>query len=147
MADKQLTEAVVLVAEELHRLHKVIEAALERCKSGTNAATKQDLQEMETRIMSKISEYGDKVNAAFDEIEAAQTALTTAVGGVSDDVAFLKEEILKLQNTPGEITPEDQAILDGLQARSSTAAANLTTLRTALEALDAATARPTPPTP
>jgi len=50
-----------------------------------------------------------------------------------------KDEIVKLQNTPGPISASDQAILDGLQARAEAAVAKV-------EALDALTVTPaTPP--
>lgn len=100
--------------------------------SGFLPATKNDMSRMEKHIMSAISDYAGRVNTAFDKIG-------TAVDGLVDDVAFLKEKIEELQNTAGQITPEDQALLDALEARVGTTA-------TALEALDAATARPpTPP--
>lgn len=78
-----------------------------------------------------IQAYANAVNAQFDVIEPA-------VDGVVDDVAFLKETIEKLQNTPGPISTEDQALLDALQSR-------IGTLATRVTALDAATSRPTPP--
>jgi len=78
-----------------------------------------------------IQAYADAVNAQFDVIEPA-------VDGVADDVAFLKEKIDALQNTPGTLTPEDQALLDAIQSR-------IGTLATRVTALDAATSRPTPP--
>lgn len=59
--------------------------------------------------------------------------------GVAADVDFLKKEIERLQNTSGQITPEDQAILDGIQARANQ-------LSEKVKALDAATEQPpTPP--
>lgn len=103
------------------------------CNDRQTQAILNRLAEMEKRIMSAISDYAGRVSTAFDKI-------STAVDGVVDDVAFLKEEIVKLQNSPGPITPEDQATLDGLEARANTTVA-------ALEALDAATARPPTPPP
>ena len=94
-------------------------------------ATQHDLRQSIQAIMSAIATYAEKVNASFDKI-------ATAVTGIADDVTFLKEEIAKLQNTNGPISPEDQAILDGLEARTAT-------LTTNLETLNAATSRP--PTP
>ncbi len=81
--------------------------------------------------MSAISEFADKVNTSFD-------ALGTSVDGIVADVQFLKDEIARLQGTAGQITPEDQAILDGIQART-------TVLAEKVKALDDATE--TPPTP
>jgi hypothetical protein len=80
--------------------------------------------------MSAISDYAAKVTAFLDRQD-------TAITGVSGDVDFLVAEIKRLQETAGQITPEDQAILDGIQARAEAAA-------TKLEALDALTPPPTP---
>lgn len=82
--------------------------------------------------MSAISEFAARQTAFNDRQDAA-------VQGISDDVAELKAEIEKLQNTQGTITAEDQALLDSIQARSEAIA-------TKLEALDALTP-PAPPTP
>lgn len=95
-------------------------------------ATKQDLKEMEKRIMSKISEFATKQNEFNDRID-------TAVAGLQSDIDLLNEEIKKLQESPGEITPEDQASLDALEQRGAAIAAKI-------EALDALTP-PAPPTP
>lgn len=78
-----------------------------------------------------IQAYVDAVNAQFTTIE-------TAVDGVSGDVTFLKARIEELQNNPGPISPEDQALLDQVQAR-------IGTLATRITALDAATEPPAPP--
>jgi hypothetical protein len=73
---------------------------------------------------------------------AAQTAVNdqqdTAVDGLTADVKFLNDTIATLQNSPGTLTPADQASLDALQARGKTIADKLS-------ALDALT-NPTPPT-
>lgn len=81
--------------------------------------------------MSAISDFGARVDAAFEK-------LGVAVDGVASDVAFLKEEIRKLQENPGPITPEDQAILDGIESRVGALSAKV-------EALDAATEQPPVP--
>ena len=80
--------------------------------------------------MSAISEFAAKQNAFNDRVDAAVTGLT-------EDVQTLNDKIVELQNTPGTITPEDQALLDAIQARSEGIA-------TKLEALDALTP-PKPP--
>ena len=84
-------------------------------------------------IMQAIDDYAKAVNAAYD-------ALGTAVDGVATDVQFLKDEIAKLQNSPGTLSAADQATLDGLQARANT-------LTTKVQALDAATEEPPVPAP
>lgn len=84
-------------------------------------ATKKDIQ----RIMSAISDFSAAVTAFFDRQDTAITAL-------QGDVQALKDEIAKLQNSPGTITPEDQALLDGIQTRAKAVADKL-------DALDALT--------
>lgn len=116
------------LAEAIRTLACAIVNAANEFKAHSQLATKCDLDRMECRIMSKISEFSDRVNTKFNEIG-------TAVDGIVDDVAFLKEKIEELQNNPGPISPEDQATLDALEARVGT-----TSERVA--ALDAATARP-----
>jgi len=119
--ENHLAEAILALAREIHELHLSLNNNAVLCR----------IAEMENKIMSAISDYGDRVNSAFDR-------LGTAVDGIASDVDFLKAEILKLQTNPGPISPEDQAILDGIQSRADTLAAKV-------EALDAATEQvPTP---
>jgi len=80
--------------------------------------------------MSVISDYAAKANAFNDRIDSAVT-------GLQGDVQALNDTITKLQNSAGTVTPEDQALLDQLQARAETIAAKV-------EALDALTP-PVPP--
>ena len=92
--------------------------------------TKQDLEKLEARIMSVISEFASWQNTFNDRVDSA-------VAGLATDVAYLKAKIEELQNSPGAITPEDQALLDALDARVASVADKL-------EALDALTP-PVPP--
>lgn len=68
-------------------------------------ATRKDIE----RIMSKISEFSESVVARLMGIEKA-------VDGISGDVMLLKSKIEDLQNSSGEISAEDQASLDSIQA-------------------------------
>ena len=81
--------------------------------------------------MSAISEFATKVTAHNAKIEAA-------VNGLTEDVQALKAKIEELQNTPGIITPEDQALLDGIEGAAASISAKL-------EALDGLTPPPAPP--
>lgn len=95
-----------------------------------NQAILHRLAEMENNIMSKISEFATAQNAHNDRQDAAVTDL-------QGDIQALNDKITELQNSPGGITPEDQALLDALQARGES-------ISTKLEALAALTP-PTPP--
>lgn len=85
------------------------------------------------KIMSAISEYA-AAQAAFN------ARIETSVAGITADVTSLNDKITELQNSPGRITPEDQALLDGLQAQGAALAAKL-------EALDAIVTVPPPAPP
>lgn len=108
-------------------------------------ATKHDLLRLEKIIMSAISDFASAVNTKFDEMGAAVDGITTSLTGVTADVAFLKDLIEQLQNSAGQITPEDQALLDQIQARTASLGTNIATVNTSLAALDAQTQEP--PTP
>lgn len=81
--------------------------------------------------MSKISEFVTS-QTNFN------TRMAAAISGVASDVAALNEKILELQNTAGQVTPEDQALLDELQLQAEH-------LTEKLEALDALTPPVAPP--
>lgn len=82
-------------------------------------------------MATKISEFATAQNAHNDRQDAAVTDL-------QGDIQALNDKITELQNSPGGITPEDQASLDALQARGEAISAKL-------EALAALTP-PVPPT-
>lgn len=106
--------------------------------------TKPDLIGMEERIMRTIKEFSDAQAALLQNLSDNVDALSTSVSGISDDVSYLKETIDKLNSTPGELSAEDQMLLDEAVARVTTVADKLTLAKDALAALDAATSRPAP---
>lgn len=90
------------------------------------------IQTQLTEIMSAISDFATKQNAHNDAIDAAVSGLTT-------DVADLKAQIAALQSSAGQITPEDQSLLDDIETRAAGIADKLA-------ALDAQTEQaPAPP--
>lgn len=88
---------------------------------------------MEERIMSAISQFADQMKAFNDRMD-------TAVADLQGDVKNLNDQIAALQNSTGTITPADQALLDGIQARAGAIADKL-------DALDALTPPVTPSAP
>jgi hypothetical protein len=122
---KALTDAIFALCEELKELREQRYDEYQWLRSHEGLVTKTDLKEMETRIMSAISDFAVKQNAFNDRIDASIT-------GVRADVTGLNDLILRLQNSPGPISPEDQASLDSLQVRGEAITAKL-------EALDALT--------
>ena len=89
---------------------------IERVLRNVARAQQQDLES----IMSKISEFSDAMAAFFDRQDAAITDL-------QGDVKFLSDKIAELQNS-GSVTPEDQALLDAIQARQALVADKLDAL-------------------
>jgi prefoldin subunit 5 len=85
----------------------------------------QSLSHQLHKIMSTISEFASKM-ASF------QTRIDTAISDLQGDVDSLTKQIAALQNSAGTVTPEDQKLLDGIQATASGVADKL-------DALDALT--------
>ena len=83
-------------------------------------------------LMSAITDFAAKVNGYFDKQDAAVADIVTEMKDLNDQIA-------KLQGTSGAITPEDQALLDGVQAR----AASVTDKVAALDTI----VKPVVPTP
>lgn len=81
--------------------------------------------------MTAIADFSTAVSAFFDRQD-------TAIADLQGDIKFLSDKITELQNSAGQITPEDQALLDAIQTRVSTAADKL-------DALDALTPPALPP--
>lgn len=140
--DDPLVAVALQMVRELHEIHEQLQLI------NKNNAILLRLAEMETRIMSAISEYTDAVDAKFAEIGTSVDELVASVTGVTGDVATLKELILKLENNPGPITPEDQALLTKSLATVTALADKTKAVADALKALDAETATGTvPPAP
>jgi enamine deaminase RidA (YjgF/YER057c/UK114 family) len=145
MHESKFEQLVSLFMGELKASREQRQHEFEWHKSHRGLATKLDLERLEKTIMSAISEYAAAVNTSFDEIDSALESVTKSVTGVADDVTYLKETIDKLQNNPGPISDEDQALLNAAQSRAASAASKLTAAKTALVELDAATERPEVP--
>ncbi len=114
----------------LNLIHRLVDR-IPRPGSPGVAATVEDLNKAKSEIMSKISEFAAKQKAHNERIE-------TAVGGLTEDVKTLNDKITELQESSGQVTPEDQALLDELQAQGEA-------LATKLEALDNVTPPAIPP--
>lgn len=83
------------------------------------------------RLMSAISDYAAKVKQSF-------TAISAGLDGITGDLVTLNDKITALQNSPGQVTPEDQALLNEVQTLASG-------LADRVKALDDQTAPPAPP--
>ena len=88
------------------------------------------LETLGSTIMSKISDFAAAVQTSFD-------AANAALGGIQEDVTSLKAQIDALQNSPGTLSPEDQALLNDIQGNASA-------LATKVGDIDALTPPPPP---
>ena len=95
----------------------------------------------------QLQAFADAVNAKFDSIGNDVDSLVASLGGITADVKFLKDTIAQLQNTPGTFTPEDQALVDALQARVDALGTKVAAAKDTSASLDAATEVPPTPTP
>jgi peptidoglycan hydrolase CwlO-like protein len=80
-----------------------------------------NLSERINRVMSAISDFSAKVTAFFDRQD-------TAITDLQGDVDNLQKQIAALQNSAGQITPEDQALLDAITTRAQTVSDKLDAL-------------------
>lgn len=94
--------------------------------------TKADLLLLENKLMAAIQDFATAVNAKFDKLSSDLDAVVTGIKALDD-------LIRQLQNSPGTISPADQALLDQIQARSGD-------LVTKADAIDTTPPAP-PPTP
>jgi hypothetical protein len=103
-------------------------------KAGVVAIAQQltELQKGETTIMSQITDWAAKEQANLDTI-------SKTLDGIVTGVANLDTMIQNFQNSPGTLSPTDQAALDAIANASST-------LVTKAEAISVAPPSATAPT-
>ncbi len=115
-----------------------------RCQA--DLATKRDIEQLEKRIMSKLTDFL-VAQKAFNESQSADIdALVASFTGIAGDVKSLNDKITELQNSVGGVTPEDQVLIDELQTQGAALVAKTKGAATAASDLDAQTP-PVVPTP
>lgn len=72
-------------------------------------------------MATPVKDFADKMKAHNDKVDAA-------VDGISGDLDSLKSQIAALQASQGQITPEDQALLDDIEAKAGSIADKVTSL-------------------
>jgi len=80
-------------------------------------------------------------------INAALATMATTIPALASGVAALDTLITTLQNSPGTITPADQATLDAAVAQSTANLSQFNSLVTALAAINTAAPGSVPPAP
>jgi hypothetical protein len=128
-----VVQAFCSIACSLEKLATAKTNEIEWLKSHGSLATKQDLKETEKNIMEAIQSFATKVKDSF-------TKLGIAVDGVVVDVKDLKDQIAAFNNSPGTLSPDDQAALDEIAATADT-------LANKVSGLDAQTGPAAIPTP
>jgi hypothetical protein len=139
--DEQLAQAVLRLAHEFAVFNN------EWHKSHSGFVTKQDLKQLEEKIMSAISEFATKQKAFNDRQAAAIDSAVTALTGLTGDIVELNRKITELQNSSGGVTVEDQKTIDELQVQGEAVATKAEALAAALQTLDSQTPPVVPPTP
>lgn len=138
--DRGLAEAIGLLACAIRDLAGTV-------NNDNNKAILQRLAQMESNIMSKVSDFAAAQKAYNDRQAAALDSIVASQAGITEDVAELKRLVEELQNSPGEISAEDQALLDELQAKSEETTTKVEAQAAALAALDAQNPPAVPPNP
>ena len=95
-------------------------------------------------VSESIAAYVSAQNAADDQIEAEVASATTSVTAIAAEITQLQAELAAINNSPGSLSPADQASLDSSLARTTKMATSVQALSDNLTAISAV---PTPPAP
>ena len=93
----------------------------------------RELKEINHKL-SHLQKLGENIMTAISDFAAAQatynTQIDASLADISTEIAALNAEIVTLQNSAGQISADDQASLDAIQAHSQSLAAKLAALDT-----------------
>lgn len=89
-----------------------------------------------------IKSYVEKNNAAWDSVGESVDQIVASYANLVKDIQFLNDTIVKLQNNPGPISAEDQALLDAGVPRAEATVTKAAAISVALKSLDDQTAEP-----
>lgn len=95
-------------------------------------------------IMTKISDFAAKQQAHNSAVDAALDKVNTSVTGITGDISTLNALIKQLQDSQGQISAEDQATLDQLEAAGKALEDKASALSDAAAAADSLTPPPVP---
>lgn len=116
--DHRLADAIIQLAEEAKDLTKEFSHGLRRLGELCQGATKHDLSNTERRIEERLNIMGTQIADFATQVQASFDAVTADLDKISAGITNLDALITQLQNSPGNITPADQALLDKIQAAS-----------------------------
>lgn len=93
-----------------------------------------------------VKEYIAKQTAFNDRQATAIDSAAGSVSGLTDDIKTLNDKIAELQNSAGQVTAEDEALINELETQGNALVVKAEAAAEALKALDGQTP-PTPPAP
>lgn len=93
--------------------------------------------------MKRQRHHGSVTNE-LTTIQANLTATGTALTGIATGVLALDALITQFQNSPGSLSPSDQAMLDGIQSASTALAAQAQAISTVAPGITSPTPAPAP---
>jgi chromosome segregation ATPase len=105
----------------------------------------KELKEIMASYSEALTAFITQQNAFNQKISDGIDAASTSLDGVSADVKNLNDQIAALQNSSGQVTSQDQAIIDAAQAAGAALQTKLTAFDAAIEALNALTPPVAPP--
>ena len=120
-------------------LWSTIKTSVSLRRSRPALATKTDLQNMENRIMSVITDWATKEQADLTDISSALDAITVGVAALDSLVSQLQSQLT------GIISEDDQKALDALAAASKDLVAKAQAISTAPPVPPVPPAPPAPP--
>lgn len=97
--------------------------------------------------MATYSDYFTKQKAFNDRQANAVDSAVASVEGLRTDVKNLNDRIEALQTSAGQVTPEDQTLIDQLEATGDAISTKLDSVAAGLKALDEQTPPVAPPAP
>lgn len=130
-------------AEIIHRFdHTQFDAVLKFLNKLADGSGDERLHTAILNSLQAINHQGVSIMSAIADFAAKQKAYNdrtgAAIDGVVADIKALNDKITELQNSAGQVTPEDQALIDDLQVKGEALASKA-------EALDAQIPPPPPP--
>lgn len=96
-------------------------------------------------MAGEIAAHAAKQTAFNNRQGAAIDSLVTSTGGLVADITRLNDKIVELQNSAGQVTPEDAALINDLEVQGEALVTRGEAVAAALKALDDAEPPVVPP--
>lgn len=100
--------------------------------------TLDDIYKQNKSIIKRLGEVMTKISEFVEKQKVHNQAMSDGLDGIVGDIQALNDKITELQNTSGEVTPEDAALIDEIEAAGAALAERITSI-------DSLTPPPVPP--